>query len=155
MSQLHDRLNHAAGSRSYRHLSELTGTNAETVRRYMQGQSPSIEFITSLCRSLSISAEWVLTGRGPMRRDDVRRHALREAEASELLGAMAETLDRLIDRVERLELFVQMLDIRLRAHPGVETRGIHAFEPSTGADTVARARSVADALPQRPPPTRA
>ncbi len=56
-SPLHDRLHDIAEGMSYRELGELTGTNAETVRRYMQGQSPSVEFLTALCRRKGINAQ--------------------------------------------------------------------------------------------------
>lgn len=116
MSQtLHERMTAAAGRLSFRELGDLTGTHPETVRRYMQGQAPSVEFLTRLCAERAISATWLLTGRGPMHQNDVRSEALREADTSELLGAMAESLEALLARVERLELFVHTLEARVRA----------------------------------------
>ncbi len=155
MTELHDRLNTAAGNRSYRHLAELTETNAETVRRYMQGQPPSVEFLAALCASLAINAEWILTGKGPMRSADIRKAALRDAEASELLAAMAKTIEMLIDRVDRLELLMQMLEVRVRATPLDSTLKEtlpHAQDPRA-AEHTDRVRVVADALPKRSPQT--
>jgi len=152
-TELHDRLNTAAGNRSYRHLSELPNTNAETVRRYMQGQPPSVEFLAALCASLAVNAEWVLTGRGPMRTADLRKAALRDAEASELLAAMARTIETLIDRVDRLELLMQMLEVRIRAAPlatSLKETLPHAQDPRA-AEQTDRVRVVADALPKRSP----
>jgi len=111
---IHDRMNAAAGERTFRHLGELTRTNSETVRRYMSGQAPSAEYLASFCEALAVNAGWLLTGRGPMKLADVRTHALRQADPAELLSAMAETLERLIDRVERIEVFVQTLETRVR-----------------------------------------
>ena len=45
---LHDRLSTAVGKRTYRSLSDLTGVHPETVRRYMQGQAPSVEFVSAV-----------------------------------------------------------------------------------------------------------
>src|SRR4051812_49952436 len=81
----------------------------------MQGQSPSAEYLAAVCSALGINGEWLLTGRGPMRHAEIRSQALREANATELLTAMAATLERLLDRVERLEVFLQTLEVRLRA----------------------------------------
>lgn len=116
-SLLHTRLRAAAGPRTYRQIAQLTGSNSETVRRYMLGQAPSVEFLSAFCTTLNLNAEWLLTGRGPMHRGDVRGHTLREANPHELLNAVAETLERLLVRVERLEVFLQTLEVRLRAAP--------------------------------------
>ena len=148
-SELHQRLNTAAGNRSYRYLAEITSTNAETVRRYMQGQAPSVEFLSALCGALAINGEWLLTGRGPMRVADVRKAALRDAEASELLAAMARTIETLIDRVDRLELLVQMLEVRVRAGSFAEKEiKPHGKDPRA-AEHADRVGVVADALPER------
>jgi transcriptional regulator with XRE-family HTH domain len=151
MSVLHERLQAVAGSLTYRNIAELTKTHPETVRRYMQGHAPSVEFLAAVCTAMGISAEWLLTGRGPMRTSDLKTHALKEANPAELLTAVANTLQQLQERVERLEIFVQTLEARIRAvqaRPTSETE----FKPDgtppahPGAQ---RARSVADALPAR------
>lgn len=116
---MHDRILAAVGNRTYRHVGELTGTHPETVRRYLQGQSPSAEFIAALSTALNINADWILTGRGPMKCEELKAHALATADGSELLQAMSEVLDRLIDRVERVEVYMQTLETRVRA--GQET----------------------------------
>jgi len=113
-SDLHARLISAAGERTCRELGELTGVHPETVRRYMNGQSPSVEFLTGLCAALGLSGTWMLTGHGPMHAADAKRAALGEAEAPELMSAMAGTLGGLIDRVGRLEGYVQTLETRVR-----------------------------------------
>jgi hypothetical protein len=40
----------------------------ETVRRYLNGQRPSPEFLAAICRELGVSAEWLLLGKGEMHR---------------------------------------------------------------------------------------
>lgn len=112
---LHERLAVATEGRTYKHLSDLTGTHAESVRRYMQGQPPTVEFLSALCDGLGINGDRLLLGRGPMRRSDVKSAALRSADPGELLTAMSSTMERLVERVDRIEVFVQTLETRLRA----------------------------------------
>lgn len=114
-SNLQQRLRAVAGHRSYREIGELTGTHPETVRRYMLGHTPSVEFLSAFSAALQVNGEWLLTGRGPTQRGDIRAHALRDANPSELLSAVAATLERLMDRVERLELFLHTLEARIRS----------------------------------------
>jgi transcriptional regulator with XRE-family HTH domain len=113
---LHHRLRAAAADRSYRELGDLTATHPETVRRYMQGAAPSVEFLSAFAGALGVSVEWLLTGAGAMRSKDLRPHVLREASVTELLNAMAQTIERLIMRVERLEAYMQTLETRIRAN---------------------------------------
>lgn len=116
-SPLHDRLQAAIGSLSLRRVAELTRCPPETVRRYLNGQSPSVEFLTALCDRAGLSPQWLLLGVGPMHTRDVRPAALREANPGELLAAIADTLSRLEDRVARIESYVQTLEVHLRASP--------------------------------------
>lgn len=139
---LHDRLEAAAGDRTYRDLALMTATNPETVRRYMQGQAPSAEFLAALCGALGVSGDWLLTGRGPMLASDVEGHALRRASASDLLTAMSDSVERLMDRMERVELFVNTIEVKLRA-----AREGKADEHRNGE----RVSAIADAVAQRPP----
>lgn len=117
-SAFHDRLNQAVGETSYRQLGTITDTHPETVRRYMQGQAPSAAFMTNLCRNLGISGEWLLSGQGPMKVRDIKTHALKHADPNELMGAIANTLTHLIERVDRLDRFVQMMETKLNASTG-------------------------------------
>jgi transcriptional regulator with XRE-family HTH domain len=103
LEEFHDRLQHAVGDMSYRKLGRLTDTHPETVRRYMQGQAPSTTFLINFCRAFGISADWLLTGRGAMRCSDIRMNALRLANPSELLGALAVSLANQTERLTRIE----------------------------------------------------
>lgn len=146
-SELHDRLKAVAGGRTYKALADMTGQSPETVRRYMNGQAPSVEFLTALCNACGVNGAWMLTGRGPMRNEQVRRAALKEATAAELLSAMARTIELLTGRVERLEVFVQTLETRLRVQK--KTAPDHERAPEehrTAPAPVVRARSIADAV---------
>lgn len=92
-SDLHDRINSVVAGLSFRELAELTGLNAETIRRYVRGAEPSVAFIARLCEVFGLSAEWLLFGRGPCLRDEAVEHALRTAGYSRLLAALADRLD--------------------------------------------------------------
>lgn len=114
LSPLHHRLRQAVGARSYREIGDMTKVHPETVRRYMTGQVPSTEFLVQLAEAVSVNVGWLLTGDGPMYRKDVKLHALRDANPTELLHAVAQTLEALIERVDRLERFVMTIDARSR-----------------------------------------
>lgn len=114
-SARNDRLLKAVGERTYRKIASLSKTHPKTVRRYMQGQTPSVEFLASLARGLGLNGSWLLTGDGPVRQSEVRGDALRDADVSELLTAMADTIENVDSRLQRLETFVQTLESRLFA----------------------------------------
>lgn len=120
------------GHRSSRAVSELTGINQESVRRYLGGQALSIEFLQALCKAFGVSGEWMLTGRGVMKAADAREAALRQADAGELLSALAEAVEKLIARVDRLEQLIQIVEVRVRV---VEARGSNG---SGGAQSLKR-----------------
>lgn len=167
-SGLHDRLNAAVGDRTYRHVGELTQTHPETVRRYMQGQSPSVEFVAALSTALGLSGDWILTGRGPMKQQDARSHHLQQSSAGDLLGAMAGNVEKLMERVDRLEQYTQILETRLRGlaqdgggarsselrdgRPLSELRASDNHDQSAAlVHNTSRAQFLADALAKRPP----
>ena len=144
----HDRLNEAAGEVSYRKLGRLTDTHPETVRRYMQGQAPSATFLTNMCHMMGISGEWLLTGRGPMKCADMRTHALSQADPAELLTAVANTLTDLCDRMDRIERFVQGLEIRLNV------LSVSVEEPTDEEELDSESDSEVDAEPVSEPELR-
>lgn len=133
-SALHDRLSAICDGQSFRELAELTGSNPETVRRYMAGQSPSVEFLTRLCQRKGINGQWLLNGQGPMKSADIRSATLREAGPGELMSAMAVALETLRDRVDRLERFVHTLETRLRVAQSSALGQTHR-EPQYDAST--------------------
>lgn len=159
-SPLHDRIHAIVGRRTSKSVAEMTGTNAETVRRYLSGADPSVEFLAALCRAANVNGEWLLTGRGPMHRKHLRTHALDEASVSELLSAMARSLEKLALRVERLEHYAQTLEARVRAaglegtlETGGRDGGAESQRSEAGSGDGAskgRARSIGDAVAQRP-----
>lgn len=58
------RLRFAVGGLTYAEVGRIVGCSAESVRRYLQGQLPSVEFIYSFCSRLDISPTWLILGVG-------------------------------------------------------------------------------------------
>ncbi len=108
-SSVHHRLREAAGSRSYRHVAELTQTHPESVRRYMQSHSPSFEFIAAFCGALGVSADWLIHGHGPMLARDIPGRTLTMAEPGDLLQALAQQLELFAARLARVEAYAERL----------------------------------------------
>ena len=95
------RLSAATREFSCRELGELTGMSHETARRYLDGRSPGIVFITRLCEALSISADWLLLGRGsPVYHPDVPIGQM-DTPVDEVLDTLGNRLRRLHDDVAR------------------------------------------------------
>ena len=99
---------------------DATDQNAETVRRYMNGQPPSIEFLAAMCRRFELNPQWLVSGKGPMLRADARAHALRSAEPAELVISVIGALERLNSRVDRIESLVQAFESRSDSKPNSE-----------------------------------
>lgn len=156
-SPLHERMRSVAGTRTFRHLSELTGTHPETVRRYMSGQPPSTEYLSALCHALNINGDWMLTGRGPMRVGEIEAHALRSASAPDLLSALAATVERLIDRVELLERYLQSMESHFRTLQAMPGNGAHNGSHNGGQSASASNLSAGhgSTLPRGPAPSQA
>lgn len=93
----------------------MTGHHVETVRRYLLGATPSTEFLSKLCDELSLSADWVLTGSGAMRQADSRAETLRSSSPTDLLAAVAGAMERMGDRIDRIETAVRSAESRQRA----------------------------------------
>jgi len=162
--RLHDRLQAAVGDRTFRRVGTLTNTHPETVRRYLSGHAPSVDFVTRLAASLGLNINWILTGRGPMRQAEVKPAALREANATDLLTHVALAIERLESRVDRLDRYTQVLEVMIRQgreasatpsalierKPLESDHGKPAATATQGPDD--RARSIADALTERPRP---
>lgn len=64
---LTERLRQTTEGHSYAHVARVTGCNSETVRRYLNGGTPSVEFIAAVAAHFHVSADWLLLGRGPRR----------------------------------------------------------------------------------------
>lgn len=178
---LHERMQSMVGKTTFRALGQATSHNPETVRRYMSGQAPSVEFLSALVSAYSVNADWLLTGRGPRDRSEVRSAALSNADPNELMAAIACRMEDMCDRIDRIEVFVQTMETRLRAsdvldtadrestervaelkiNPGAPTDGddkgttIHDrydTKQTTDDSVAGRAGAIADALTRGPRP---
>lgn len=128
-SPLNERLHSVVGGITYKALAEATKAHPESVRRYMQGQTPSAEFLAALCTEFDVNANWLLTGEGPVRNSEGCLHALRNAPPSDLLSSLARSIDRLMKRVERLELL--LADHEVKSEGAATLRPVAAVDPAT------------------------
>lgn len=90
VSTLHDRLLSAVGDRSCGQIARITRTHPETTRRYLRGQSPSVEFVIAFSEALNVNPTWLLTGRGAMHGGD-----LPVSEPVSLLNHIERTIEAL------------------------------------------------------------
>lgn len=101
-SPIHERLRLVTAGWSFRQLGAATGVHPETVRRYMQGHSPSAEFLCGLCAALGVNGDWLLTGRGSMRAGEAGP-APDTRRAHDVAGAFATIILDLIHLLERIQ----------------------------------------------------
>jgi hypothetical protein len=73
-------------------LSRLTGANADSVRRYLRGAGVPPWFLVRLASAMDVSLNWMLSGRGPIRRAEVVAMALDRASNSDLLSELSRRL---------------------------------------------------------------
>lgn len=116
---IHERIAVIVGDRNNREIYRLTGVHHETVRRILNGQAPSTEFLRALCRATNVNAHWLLMGTGPMMETDTLADALRQAGPSDLLMALAESVARFGERMRLIESGVHVLEDR-STHGGAE-----------------------------------
>lgn len=95
------------------------------------GQAPSVEFLQALCKAFGVSGEWMLTGKGPMKSADMKQEALRQADAGDLLSALASSVETMLSRVDRLEQFMQLMEVRLRGLAASSPLATAPFQEST------------------------
>ncbi len=125
MDELHDRLRMTAGKVSFRQIGSMTGTHPETVRRYMQGQAPSVAFVIRFAEAFEVGLEWLLTGRGLMRPGAGQGPALQSVGLDTLLKAVG-------DRLTEIEH--QNLGVR-EPKPVSTMEAKHTAEPVPAAET--------------------
>jgi hypothetical protein len=65
---LRQRLNSETMHLTLREIGDRTATHPETVRRYLTSGSPSAMFLALFCRAFGVSADWVLSGKGPRKK---------------------------------------------------------------------------------------
>ncbi|MGD9691600.1 MAG: hypothetical protein AB7G17_02030 [Phycisphaerales bacterium] len=154
-SPIHERLHTLLGHETYRVIGERTGFHPENVRRYMQGQTPPIQFIAAVCASTGASADWLLTGHIIPRAPEER--IPKDHAPEHVLASLSHVVETLTDRVERLERYIQTLETKLRASAAPSEPPHDRPDPTAQTrrqTTAPRPSSIADALPPgpRPPP---
>lgn len=146
-TSLQYRLRAAVGRRTNREIGDMTGTHPETVRRYLHGQTPRVEFLAAFCEGLQINGDWLLTGRGRMHRTELRSQE-RRANATEQLREASAALERLIARVERMETMLKALESPTGSHRG--SNGVSSgHAPSPAVIVPRRVQQLADAAARR------
>ncbi len=157
-SQIHQRLHTLLGDETYRSIGERTGHHPENVRRYMQGQVPPIQFLAAVCAATGASADWLLSGKGPMRAIPASEQLDASNGPERLLASLARTVESLADRLDRVERYAQTLETRLRAaHSNPEEAPHDPSAQSSSAPDRRQAQdpnpaSIADALSKRSRP---
>lgn len=110
-----DRLRIVLGPQSYRAIAKLTEMNPESVRRYMHGREPSVEFISRVCLKLGVRADWILFGIEPVLEKDAERTAISSASITEILYAIVGVVERTVDRIDRIEAYIQTNEQRIES----------------------------------------
>ena len=64
-----------AGKRGQRRFAQLVGIKQQSISNYERGSVPSANVLTKIVLVTGVSAEWLLTGRGPMFSDTARKEA--------------------------------------------------------------------------------
>lgn len=69
-SPISERLHQVLGEATFADIARATGCNSETVRRYMRGGTPSVEFVIGVGRHYGVSLDWLLLGQGTRSRPE-------------------------------------------------------------------------------------
>jgi transcriptional regulator with XRE-family HTH domain len=86
---LTDRVRALCAGRTPQAIARLSGVSVDSVRRYLRGAGIPPRFLVALSQALEVSLNWLLTGRGPVRRAEVIALALERASTTDLLGELA------------------------------------------------------------------
>lgn len=129
------RLRQVTEGKTIRTIAAETEMCPETVRRYLNGSVCSVEFIGRMCARYGVDADWLLFGRGRVRRSAQSMELITECGAAGLLGELAH-------RWEQMELRMIELSRRLDAIDSTRSpigsgRSIRIGDP--------------DPVPERPP----
>ncbi|MCC6321491.1 MAG: helix-turn-helix transcriptional regulator [Phycisphaerales bacterium] len=91
-ASLNDRVRALCAGKTPQMLARLTGANADAVRRYLRGTGIPPAFLVRLARSMGVSMNWLLSGRGPIRRAEVVSLALERASTADLFSELSRRL---------------------------------------------------------------
>lgn len=99
-----ERLRIALSGRTVQWLADNAGISYSTVRKYLDGSSPTVDKAASLARALGCSLDWLATGQDGQLAPSVSAAApgFSEAQASYAAGPDPELLGRIVDVVDRV-----------------------------------------------------
>lgn len=106
---LHDRLRQIVGGTSNAEFARELRFHPETVRRYLAGATPSIQFLAALATVRGVNPTWVILGTGPRQLSDIAPQVLAEAAPLELGIALGLQLQHLGDQMARVASAVQVV----------------------------------------------
>ncbi|MGE0433661.1 MAG: helix-turn-helix domain-containing protein [Planctomycetota bacterium] len=67
-----------AGKRGQRRFAQMVGIKQQSISNYERGSMPSANVLAKIVLVTGVSAEWLLTGRGPMFSDSARKEQYRD-----------------------------------------------------------------------------
>lgn len=91
-SAIRERLKFALARQTCRAVGLRTSTHPETVRRYLSDGRPSVEFLSAVAHEYGLSCDWLLSGNGPVFKNEIPDFVIHGAPLSRLLRAIAEKL---------------------------------------------------------------
>lgn len=97
------RIRMATRGHTGRQVAAIVGMNHETVRRYLKGANPSIEFIKQVCVHYGVLADWLVLGDGPRTREDLKDELLEGLDSERFAEAWAERFTRFENRLVAIE----------------------------------------------------
>ncbi|GEM_PF-4642813 len=97
------RIRVATKGQNTREVSYTTGVNRESVRRYLKGGKPSVEFIRQVCLRYNVLADWLILGEGPRTREELKSELLADLDSDRFAEAWAERFARVESRLIAIE----------------------------------------------------
>jgi len=96
MDEIRQRLKRAMGDMRAADLARATNTPPATISRYLKNMDMSVAFVVRACDALGVTLDWLLAGRGPMKRGEVDLSAVHMdqlyAEQARRINALNATL---------------------------------------------------------------
>lgn len=88
------------GDATLREVAHDCGIHRETARRYLHGATPpSLVFVAVFADKYGVSLEWLLCGRGPMARSQLRQFHLADASILDVCTALGTGVERALREV--------------------------------------------------------
>lgn len=88
VSSIRQRMQQAAAPNNASEVARMTCSSRETVRRYLTGGRPSVEFVVAFCRAFDVNPTWLLFGTGPRLLSSQTSRSPVEHDATELVAEL-------------------------------------------------------------------